>query len=119
MKQRVLRDLCEMALTMPAEKAAQFVIARGAMRHVLTGAARGRSRSDVRRAERKRMEKMLRAAGFDEAAAVVAAVKRAVDCEREGTWCRGTDGVVRCDSGLYEEDGDGVLRCAACRLRAA
>lgn len=40
-------------------------------------------------------------------------------CEGEGYQIRGIDGVLRCDSGDYENDAKGALRCVHCRLRAA
>lgn len=119
MKLRVLRHLCETALTLPDEEAARLVIARGALRHVLVGAARGRNRASARSAERKRIVRYLKSAGLYEAAAMVESSKDGAICDREGYWIRGVDGVLRCDSGHYERDAAGAPKCTLCRLGAA
>ncbi len=40
------------------------------------------------------------------------------NCEREGYWIRDIEEVMHCDSGNYEEDENGRLRCIQCRLIA-
>lgn len=72
----------------------------------------------AQRAERKRIVKYLRELGLDEAADLVEASKEGAICLREGHIIRGVDDVLRCDSGEYEDLGDGLV-CINCRLGAA
>jgi hypothetical protein len=75
--------------------------------------------ADARRSERIRIAKLLRTAGLDEAATITELSKYGAECEKAGMWIRGSDGIVRCDSGLDEEDSDGTVRCTRCHLKAA